>query len=284
MFEDNEQQPITPADGGKTAASGQDEGDKGKNKEPETLTVTRAEFERWQRERDEARESERYWAERARATGRVAEPEVVEEDDDEEDPDPKNETLVDDFSSKGVKALVDRGLLTKKAAKELIAKEAGKIAREIVGQSRKAERMDSAITTEFPELQDGNSALFKATSAELKSMMAKLGPHVSKSPEHLYLAASTARLKLEAAELKAQKTSKRRDDEDGGDRYDYDEEADRALRARSQGGGGRVQRGAPIEEEIGPQARFVMDQMFGDAAPEERMKIFREGQKRSGRR
>ena len=43
-------------------------------KQPETVTMSRAEAEALRRERDEARESERYWATMARGNGKAPEP------------------------------------------------------------------------------------------------------------------------------------------------------------------------------------------------------------------
>ena len=57
-----------------------------KGQQPETITISKAEWERNQRERDEARQSERFWADRARNGGKPAaqvedEPEIVETSD-----------------------------------------------------------------------------------------------------------------------------------------------------------------------------------------------------------
>jgi len=252
------------------------EKDKGKGKEPETESISKAELAALRRDRDEARESEKFWADRAR-NGRepVAESKPEPEDDE---PDEKTETLVDDFSTKGIKALVDRGLVTKKAAREMVQKEAAKIARQIVGEAQHRERADNTIMSEFADLKNSESELFKATRIEMQRL-ANLDPEAAKSPIALYAAASTAKAKLDAKAASAKKAK----DEDDPDRYEYagdEEESIRRLRADSQGAtrsrGGNRQ---AIDEDFLPsQTRTVLAGMFPDKTPEEREKLFRRGQ------
>jgi hypothetical protein len=256
-----------------------DKGGKG-GKEPETITLSKADHARLVRERDEAVDSERRWSEQFR-TGRGRQDPVVEEheEEEEEEIDEATDTIVDDFSAKGVKALVDRGLLTKKDARTLIRKEAEKIAREVVGDVTRKATADTTIMTKFPELKDPKSELYQQTRIELQEMV-DLDPSAAKSPTALYAAAKAAKATLSA---KASKTRTREED-----RYDYegdgddDEEATRRLRADSQGASrGRGARTAADDDALPPKTREVLAGMFPDKTEEERLKIFRRGQGRA---
>jgi len=255
---------------------------KGKGKEPETVTLSKSEVESLRRERDEARESERYWSDRARG---AAEPEEPKEpaDPDDDDPDPAQETLVDDFSSTGIAALVKRGLVTKKDAKALIEKiserVATKVARQVVGQAQAKATADTTIMSEFGDLKDENSELFKQTKLEL-ARLGKLHPGQAHTAKDLYSAASIAQTKIDAKKPKDQG----RNGNDG-ERYDYQDtegEEIRRLRVDSQGGArGRTARQDIDDDILPPQTKQVLAGMFPDKTPEEREKIFRRGQGRS---
>lgn len=206
-----------------------------KGKEPETETISKSELASIRRERDEARASEKYWADRARGQKEEREQKpVVEEDPD--DPDPANETFVDDLSTQGLGALTKRGIPTMKGVREMIRTEATKIARQIasetVGQAAQKATTESRIMTEFPELGEPESDFYKAVAAEMR-VLVKLDPGAAKSPTALYAAARAAKATLGA------KAPARRSSRDEEDRYDYqgtnDEEDQRRLRADSQG-------------------------------------------------
>ena len=117
----------------------------GKEKDDDKVTLTKAEHAALVRDRDEARDSERYWAEHARKSGKQVPVEEPEEKDDDDEIDEKTDTLVDEFSTKGIQALVSRGMLTKKGAKEMIEKYATRITRQIVGQERQKATTDQRI-------------------------------------------------------------------------------------------------------------------------------------------
>jgi len=246
--------------------------DKGK---PETVTLTKAEFDAMKRDRDEARTSEKYWSERARATAKDE-----KADDDEEDDQPgvdvsdlvpavtgadgvdesifaDPEKWLDAISKgpKAIEALVKKqGYVDGKQAAAI----AEKVARRVVDVERGKITTDNKLMTSFPELADKDSALFKATAEEFQALI-DFDPSAKKNPATLFAAARTAR-----ARLKAEAPARRKADD--GDEYGYDraesDEDERRNRVRAQDGsrGGRPQRNQADEEErIGPQARQVLE-------------------------
>src|SRR5260221_9579400 len=126
------------------------------------VPLTRAATEALQRERDESRASERYWADTARsrsgpAADAAPEPEDVDTSEflDAEDAaadDDTPEKLVNDLASKGASALKARGYITKADAQKLAADVAVKVAREMISRQGQRDRSDTAIMGEFPEL------------------------------------------------------------------------------------------------------------------------------------
>lgn len=164
----------------------------------------RKEFEALRKERDELAASERYWAEQARGKGKPAdepEPEPEDEEDGPEDDTPDKQ--FEEFSAKGVEALVKRGLLTKKAAREIIRKEAEKIARSVVGETvtrlSKQQAEDGKLARDYPELSDEKSPLFARTRDIYREMVAD-DAGLKNSPAALRLAARTAKAELDASE------------------------------------------------------------------------------------
>lgn len=242
-------------------------------KEPETVTLTKAEHEALKRELAEEKEAGKYWAGVARGGKQSkdededGEPEVKEKDDEDDDGPDK---LVDEFSTQGIKALVKRGVLTKKAATELIKQEAAKIARGLIKEERQKATTENAVFRDFPELKDPKSELFEATKKEMQLLVDTFGQEAANSTAHLYMAAKAAK-----ASLKPAKPA--RDDE----RYDYD---DRQLRADAQDGGGR--RGSQLSDDdhVTSDMRQVMANMWPEETPEKRLKLFRMGQEKLGRR
>ena len=253
-----------------------DKGEKsGKGKEPKTVTLSEDEHKSLTRRLSELENSERYWSERARTQQQPQQTDQEEEEDEDgeelEGDDPSK--VVDDFSVSGVQALVKRGVLTRKAARELIEKYATKVARRIVKAERAEVTRESAIFTEFPELRDQNSDLWKATSAEMGRLV-KIDPGAANNPTALYSAAAIAKAKLDAKQ--PQRRSSRDDDDD---RYEYDEDRDRRLRADSQGADRRPRGRTDFEDEADEftsEAREVMQKMGMDA------KTFRKGQELTG--
>lgn len=246
----------------------------GKGKTEETETISKAELAALRRERDEARESERFWADRARGKPPEAQRTAETKDDEEDDQDlPEDENidaLVTDFSTKGVKALVSRGLITKKMAKEIAAQVAGKVARQMITAEREKATTDHTIMSEFPELNDPESELFQATRTELQRLV-KIDPAAGKSPAALYSAASIAKAKLDAKAPKRGRYS---------DEGEYDGE-DRRRRADAQGASrGRGSRDlVDPDDGLSPQMRQILAGMHPDKTEEERLATFRLGQK-----
>jgi len=256
---DDEQEPIEKA----APAPVKDE--KGKD---DTVTLSKSEVEALRRDRDEARESERYWSGIARSGGRQADP--VEEQEDELDASrftdesaldgidgDTPEKLVDDFAAKGVSALKSRGFITAADAQKLAVDVAAKVARELIGRERQKITSDSQIMTEFPDLRNQDSELFKETAKRYQRAVA-MDPNAKKTPAALYLAADAARESLKA---KAP-APRRRDAEEDDDRYERENEDDRRARAASQDSRPRGRREVDdTDDMLGDEARQVIKSM-----------------------
>lgn len=250
VIENDAHQPTVP------------DGQGGKGKE-ETVTVSKAELESMRRERDEARESERYWAERARAGSRPAEPAGEPESDEDPtefiDPDQPDgiegdtaEKLIEELQAKGVKALRDRGFVTAAQANKMATETALKVSRELIGRERQKITSDATLMNEFPDLRNPESELFKETAKHYQRAVA-MDPNAKKTPAALYLAAAAAR-----ESLKVEKPIRRTQDED---RYREDE-ADRRQRASSQDGRGRGRGDVDDRDDmLGDEARQVIRSM-----------------------
>lgn len=229
------------------------------------VPLSRAQTESLQRERDESRESERYWSGVARGGGRTAEP--IDEGND--DPDGSEfldddaadgiegdtpEKLVDEFAAQGVKALKSRGFITAKEAQKLASEVAIKVARQMIGQQVTRSTTDTQIMTAFPELKDQTSELFKATAKIYQEAVA-MDPSAKKTPAALFLAAKAAKAAL--------KPARSRDDDRDEDREDRPEvESDRRRRSDSQDsrtrGRGDVE---DADDMLGPEVRQVCKDM-----------------------
>lgn len=244
-------------------------GDKSKGKD-DIVSLSRKEYEALQRRLDELAESERYWAERAKGAkdsgGDPVDEDDYDERDEEEDDEPADDDpdkVLDEFSTKGVEALVKRGVLTKKAARELIRKEAEKIARQVVGMESKRLQSDAALLRAFPDLADESSALFKRTAEIFKADVAR-DPTLKKSSTALMLAARAAK-----AELEAEARAARR----------HDDEEDRLHRIRRQSGDrsrGRTDFDDDDDGDLGPEARELIARMSRYGVTEEKFKQSRE--------
>jgi hypothetical protein len=256
-------------------------------KKPEWTPPSKEEWERSQRDLEEARTSERFWAQRAK--GHQSEPQATEEpvdtdglvpevtgDDDVdraifEDPAKWTEALTQ--GPKAVKAYVrSLGLVSAQEAAEI----AVKAARQVVGNTVQGMQADARLTGEFSELQDPKSELFKTTQPIFQELVAMNGG--KQTTALLFAAAKAAKAQLDAAKPKP----KPREEEDPYDRY----EDDRRARADAQGAG----RGRPaaIEDDdadlIGPEARELIRQMNAAGGQQITEKEFMESQKRLGTR
>lgn len=240
-----------------------------KGQQPETITISKAEYDRIARERDEARQSEKFWADRARG-GKQPAPEVEEDEDAIETADlvpPKvtgksdiDEAIFSDPDkwldaiSKGPKAI--EALVKKQGfvSAEEAAAIAAKVARRTVDVERGKITTDNKLMTAYPELSDANSELFKATAKEYAELI-EFDPGAKKSPATLFAAAKAAK-----ARLAAEKRAKGPDE----DEYGYDRvESDRRSRVAAQDGsrGGRGSRSEEPDDMLGPQAKAIARMM-----------------------
>jgi len=267
---------VTPQGAQPSGAGDKPQGGSGKGGD-EKVSLSRAEFEALRRDRDEARESERFWAARARSGDQPQHAEEPEEMVETADliPDVTGDQSVDEaiFNdpdrwaeaiSKGpaaIKAFIkSQGLITGSEAAEIAAK----VARRTVDVERGKMSSDAAIMRDFPGLADPKSEFFKATSAELKKFVA-LDPRAKNSPATLYAAAETAKAKLEAKQAADRRRGRDDEDDDHYDRFERDDEreADRRARADAQDGTRIRNRGTEddYENTLGPEARETMRQM-----------------------
>jgi len=227
-----------------------DGSEKGKtaSKQKDETTELRKELEALRKTNRELDENARYWSDQARGKKVDPDPDPNLEDEspleEEEDPelaDDSTDKLIDDFSKKGLEALVRRGVLIKKNAREMIQKEAGKIAREIVALERGKMTRDANLVGTYPDLQNPESELFKETQ-KLYQAAVKKEPEARKSVLTLELCAQAAK-----AGLDAKRPSR--------------EEDDRLSRVRAQSGDHGRRRSAEFEEPedaMPPQAREIM--------------------------
>lgn len=255
-------------EGGAPAGGGGKGGDKGKE---ETVTLTKAELDSLRRENSELRQSERDLMAMFRQNGgrkpadvEVDEPEEEDVDPDEfvDDkapdgnlPDDTPEKLVDELAAQGVKALGKRGFITAKDAQRIAVEVAAKVSRQLIGRERQKITSDTQIMTEFPDLKDKNSDLFKET-AKLYQEAVRIDPNAKKSPAALYMAAKAAKLSLTG-----RGRNTRREEDDDRD-YRREDEEDRRARVNSQDS--RPRGRSVVEEDddlIGDQARDVIRQM-----------------------
>jgi hypothetical protein len=249
-----------------------DQGGAGKGSD-EKVTLTRAEVDALRRERDEARESERFWANRARgpeepaaAAGADAEPDI-ETDDlvpevtgvagvDEEifnDPDKWSDAV-----SKGPQAIHafvrKAGYVTAQEAADIAARVAQRTVQ--VASGRMAS--DHKIVGEFPDLLNDKSEFFKQTASEVKAIVA-LDPNAARSPSTLYAAARTVQARLNAARSARRSEASSSEGDDYEPQARFEDERDRRARAAAQDTTRSRGRGEVDEESLmGPEARTIM--------------------------
>ncbi|MBZ5578245.1 MAG: hypothetical protein LAP40_16910 [Acidobacteriia bacterium] len=236
-------------------------GQGGGNKE-ETVTLSKTEVEALRRDRDEARESERYWAGIAKTGGGAPSPEPASDPEDEisldenefVDPDAPDgllagdtpEKLVEDIAAHGVEALRRRGYISRAEAERIAVDKAtqvaSKIAREVVGNERQKLVTDNRLLGKFPDLRNPQSELFQET-AKIYREAVEMDPSAKKTPAALYLAAKSAQQIIDSR---------------GGGRED---EQDRLDRVNAQDGRTRGRQAASHDDLIGPEAADIIKQM-----------------------
>lgn len=264
-FEESFDSEATPGEGSGSGADGDGRGKGGDGKAgdgkdgkggkdkagADEVKLSRKDHDALLKQLEELKSSERYWADKAKADGaggKTGKGGKTDEDDDDAEPaeiDPAK--LIDELGSKGIKALRERGLITAKEAKELIRKEAAKIAGDLVaeaiGKERKHMAVDAELTRKFPDLADANSELFRRTAQVMKEEFGD-DREMLRNPKALMSAARTA-----AAELKAERGESRRGK--GGE--DDQDEAERLERVRRQSGD-RGRRGTGFDDQDGEGA------------------------------
>lgn len=248
-------------------------------KPDEEVTRLREENVSLRRRATESEQSERFWADKAKTGGgeqpkrgpQIVEPEVElgdlagdEQVDDEAPQTP--EKFLDELNEKGVDAIISalrkRGLVLDK---DQVLQLSAETSRRVVQHERGKMTIDAQISTDFPELKDDTSELFKETSRIFRHNV-ELDPNLRKSPAALLMAASQARAELKAkAPVKKARSDYR---EEGEDR-----EADDARQRRINAQRGELGRGgAPFEgddDDLGPEARSVIA-LFGKAGVDEK--------------
>lgn len=224
MWEEKDEQPVEqpergkpegpPAEKSEVSARGGKQGKASDAKsKPDGEPDPRKQLEEMRKELEETRASEKFWAEKARGAKAAdsppdddEEPDEPEDDDDDDDEELKDDSpdkAFEDFSAKGIEALVKRGVLTKKAARQIIERAATKIATKIarteVGKARRELSQDAELASQYPELQDEKSELFVKTR-EIYRGMVKDDPALKRSPAALKMAARQAKLELQLTE------------------------------------------------------------------------------------
>lgn len=272
-METQEQERTTPV-----VPPGQGGGGNGKE---ETVSIGKAELDALRRDRDEARESERYWAGVAR-TGNgngapatedpAGEDELVLDPDEFVDPeaadgtipDDTPEKLVDEIAGQGVKALQKRGFVTAAEARRIAVDAASKVAQVVVKNERVKSSTDQQLIGQYPDLRNPQSELFKETAKIYREAVA-MDPSARKTPAALMLAARAAKQMIDA-------------------RQPQETEEERRDRIDAQAGhrGGRPDTGR--DDMLGDEAKSIIQAMgiTEEAYKEEKTKLT--GQGRSVRR
>lgn len=234
----------------------------------ETVSISKTELEALRRDRDEARASERTWADMARRnaggqpTATVEEPEEELALDESEflDPDAPTgllpgdtpEKLVEDIAKEGVNALRKRGYISAAEAEKIAVRKstqvARTIAREVVNTERQKMVSDNQLLTTFPDLKNHDSELFKET-AKIYREAVEMDPSAKKTPAALYLAAKAAKQIIDAR------------GGGGGRGADDESEEDRLERVNAQDGRTRGRREAEDDDMMGDQAKEVARMM-----------------------
>jgi hypothetical protein len=249
LIEDGVEQEVAPQE--------QPEPKPGKGGKDDSVTLSKAEHEALIRDRDEARESEKFWAQKARGGKEdPAEPEEEEEPKPEPEPEePDPEKFVDELAKDGLKALRKYGFMTRAQAEKLADERAEKMADKVVDRRVKGMQSDTQLVTDFKDIRDPKSELFKTAAPIYQKLVAMNGG--KQTTALLYAAAEAAQAKLDA---KAPPPKPRRDEDD----YDrYEPEEDRRARARAQGS--ERGRPAPVQDDdagdLGPEALEICKAM-----------------------
>lgn len=224
--------------------------EKAKEESAESKRITALE-----KELKETRDSEKYWADRARA-GNAPRHEEPESDDEPEPEEPsrvarrqeKPEELLDDVSKEGLEALKKRGLITKEELDAAIAK-AGRDAEARIANAQANANIDARIERDYADLKNPDSDLFKRAGQHFRDMVAD-DPSLKRSPATLVAAAKLAKKELEA-EKKVADDKKRNEDRGPSRRERIDSQSsDRAPSGRSEADDDPVRELSPLQSQI----------------------------------
>ena len=202
---------ASPEDPGGDEKQDEKQDDKGgkdsKDSAGERLKALEKRLEDAERERNELRESERYWSERARAGKPAEQPKEDEVDDDLsdllgdlKDDDGDNDKFIDELTGEGAAALRKRGFVTKKEAIELAREVAERVSartsKKAVGAAEKKLQRDSRLLKEFPFIDDEDSEGFKLTGEYFRKAVGR-NPARASDPDALWDAAEKAKIVLD---------------------------------------------------------------------------------------
>jgi hypothetical protein len=231
--------PQNPNPSGKTG------GDAGKDKGNEQLTALQARITNLEKQNRELAESERYWADQARAAGEVEEVEEIRPQEVDPLAGDTPEKLVDELSSQGAAALSKRGFVSRKEAEEMARRVATEVAEQVAGRhvagARQALESDAELVRDFPELNNEKSPMFVKTAEVFKGMVAR-DARMKNSPAALLSAAKIAKLEI-AAEDRANGGGRgsRNDDDEPAHETEVERQARIAAQAGDRGHGRRTE-------------------------------------------
>jgi len=186
----------SPKDGGGEA--------KGKDKGDDVVAKLTKQVETLTKRQNELQAENEFWQRRLGGQQTAAQGEEDDEDGEEPgEPAGDDEPILDAVSKKGIKALLDRGMLTKAAAEKMFVR----IARDEVAKATQKLQADAALYDEVPELKDKDSEVTKLTAKYFQQAI-KENPANRTSHFALAMAAKAAK-----AEIDAKQARSRRDEE-----------------------------------------------------------------------
>ena len=275
-----------------TAGADHPEGDKPAAKPAKkSRDDSNKELESAERRIKELQASERYWQERATRGGAKEKDAEEEPDEDAGDFDDllaeeaageelTPDQFLDELTAKGPKAIA--AVLQKHGymKKSDVVKLAQEVTRRSIAKERGKISIDARIGTEFSDLQDSESDLYKETQKIYREMVA-LDPKLQYRPSAVLLAAKAAKGALAAKNNgNVKRSTSERDDDDRA--------SERSRRIRAQQGetgrGGRTD--DDMEEDMGPEARFLAQSWAKTAQlkPDELLGAVRESHRKGRRR
>lgn len=222
--------------------------EKAKEESAESKRITALE-----KELKETRDSEKYWADRAKASGaprREPEPEP-ESDDEPAASDPMEgitpEQFLDVLSREGPKGLKRFGFMTK-ADVDAKAEEIRRESDRKLETARASDNIDARIKRDYPELEDPKSDLFQRAGQHFRDMVSD-DPSLKNSPATLVAAAKLAKKELEA-EKKVADEKKRIEDRGSRRERIESQSTDRSPSGRSEADDDPVRELSPTQSQI----------------------------------